>query len=258
MRKRIVAAIIVAILIIGGIASCKTIPAGETGVVTKFGAVSDNVLSEGIHFTAPFITKVVKMDNRVVRTDVDVNSASKDLQTVSSTISVNYRLDTSKSADVYKNIGTDYENVIVRPAVQETTKTVIAKFTAEEPITNRQIVSEQMSEALGQKISPYGLSIQEFNILNFDFSEEFNKAIEAKQTAQQEALKAEQDLQRVKVEAEQKIVEAQAEAEKYRLQNQEITDKTLALKYLEKWNGKLPTVTTDGNQILDIGELLQQ
>lgn len=257
MKKKIAAAAAAVILIILGISSCKTIPAGRTGVVTKFGAVSENVLNEGIHFTVPFITRVIKMDNRVVRTDVDVNSASKDLQTVSSTISVNYRLNTSASADVYKNIGKDYETVIIRPAVQETTKAVVAKFTAEELITNRQAVGEQMSEALAQKINPYGMSIEVFNIINFDFSEEFNKAIEAKQTAQQEALKAEQDLQRVKVEAEQKIVEAQAEAETYRLQNEEITDKTLILKYLERWDGKLPTVTAEGGQMMDISGLLQ-
>lgn len=101
------------------------------------------------------------------------------------------------------------------------------------------------------------MTIEVFNILNFDFSEEFNKAIEAKQTAQQEALKAEQDLQRVRVEAEQKIVKAHAEAETYKLQNQEITDKTLILKYLEKWDGKLPVVQSDGNQILDISSLIQ-
>lgn len=239
-----------------GMASCKVVPTGHTGVVTRFGAVNGHVLSEGLHFTAPFITKVQEIDNRVVRVDVDVNSASKDLQTVSSTISVNYRVDPIKSAELYKNVGKSYEDIIVRPAVQEITKAVAAKFTAEELITNRQAVGEQMADALSEKINPYGMNIEVFNIINFDFSDEFNRAIEAKQTAQQEALKAEQDLQRVKVEAEQKIVQAQADAETYRLQNQEITDKTLVLKYLEKWDGKLPQVVSDGNQLFDVSGLI--
>ena len=85
---------------------------------------------------------------------------------------------------------------------------------------------------------------------------EYNAAIEAKQTAQQNALKAEQDLARIKIEAEQKIEQAKAEAETYRLQNQEVTDKTLALKYLEKWDGKLPTVTSDGQNIFDLNSIL--
>lgn len=249
--------VIVSLLILTLCVSFRTIPAGHTGVVTRFGAVSDTLLDEGLHMVIPYITKVVRIDNRVTRTDVDVNSASKDLQTISSTISVNYRINTASSAALYKNVGQDYDNVILRPAVQETTKAVIAQFTAEELITRRQSVSELMAQALSEKINPYGMTIEVFNILNFDFSEEFNKAIEAKQTAQQEALKAEQDLQRVRVEAEQKIVAAHAEAETYKLQNQEITDKTLILKYLEKWDGKLPVVQSDGNQIFDISSLIQ-
>lgn len=256
-KRIIITAVVLTVLIILGLNSCKMIPAGHTGVVTKFGAVNDNVMQEGINFKAPFITKVINVDNRVVRTDVDVAGASKDLQTVSSTISVNYRVNPSSSAKLYKNVGKKYEDTIVRPAVQETTKAVIAKFTAEELITNRQTVGENMKTALAEKITPYGMDIEEFNIINLDFSEEFNKAIEAKQTAQQEALKAEQDLQRVKVEAEQKVVQAQAEAETYKLQNQEITDKTLVLKYLEKWDGKLPTVSTEGSQMFDISSLIQ-
>ena len=115
-----------------------------------------------------------------------------------------------------------------------------------------------MKKALANKVSAYGLDVEELNIINFDFSEEFNKAIEAKQTAQQNALKAEQDLARIKIEAEQKIEQAKAEAETYRLQNQEITDKTLVLKYLEKWNGQLPTVVTDGQSIFDLNGILNQ
>ncbi len=257
LTAKIAGAVIAAVLILTLCVSFRTIPAGHTGVVTMFGAVSDAVLGEGLHMVTPYITKVVKMDNRVTRTDVDVNSASKDLQTVSSTISVNYRVNADSSAVLYKNVGRNYDTVILRPAVQETTKAIVAQFTAEELITKRQSVSELMAQALSEKINPYGMTIEVFNILNFDFSEEFNKAIEAKQTAQQEALKAEQDLQRVRVEAEQKIVEARAEAETYKLQNQEITDKTLILKYLEKWDGRLPAVQSDGNQILDISSLIQ-
>ncbi len=142
---KIAGAVIAAVLTLTLCVSFRTIPAGHTGIVTRFGAVSDTVLGEGLHIVTPYITKVVKMDNRVTRTDVDVNSASKDLQTVSSTISVNYRVNADSSASLYKNVGRNYDTVILRPAVQETTKAIVARFTAEELITERQLVSELMA-----------------------------------------------------------------------------------------------------------------
>ena len=233
-----------------------TVDAGHTGVITTFGKVSDDVLQEGLHFKIPFVQKMTQIDNRVLKTDVESSSASKDLQTVSSTISVNYRIGVQNSANIFKNVGTNFDEVIVRPAVQECVKAVTAKFTAEQLITNRQVISQQMEDALAEKINPYGLNIEVFNIISFDFSEEFNKAIEAKQTAQQNALKAEQDLQRVKIEAQQQIEKAKAEAESYKLNNQEITDAMIQMEYINKWNGQLPTVVSDGTNILDIGGML--
>ena len=235
----------------------KIVPSGHTGVVVKMGAVQDQVLSEGPHLKTPFVTKIVKIDNRVIRTDVDGESASKDLQTVSSTVSINYSVDKEKSAYIYKNVGKDFENVVLRPAVQETVKAVVANYTAEELITERQSVSSSMKEILENRIKSYGLSVQEVNIINFNFSTEFNAAIEAKQTAQQNALKAEQDLARIKVEAQQEVEKAKAEAEANKLKNQEITDATLKMKWIEKWDGKLPTVTNDSNSIMDLGNILK-
>lgn len=257
---KIVGAVIVAIvLLIVILNSFTAVTAGHSGVVTTFGKVSDSVLSEGLHFKIPFVQKIVLIDNRVLKAEVDCSSASKDLQTVRSTIAVNYKVVNSYSASVYKNIGMDYESVIIIPAVQECVKAVTAQFTAEELITNRQNVSDLMSEQLKEKISSYGIEIQIFNIITFEFTEEYNAAIEAKQTAQQNALKAEQDLQRIKVEAEQTVAEAQAEAEAYRLKSEQITPEILLMSYIDKWDGKLPTVADgDGTMMIDITSLLEQ
>jgi regulator of protease activity HflC (stomatin/prohibitin superfamily) len=122
-------------------------------------------------------------------------------------------------------------------------------------ITKRQEVSVGMGEELTKKLREYGIIADNINILDLSFSEAFNQAIEAKQVAQQNALKAQQDLERVKVEAEQQIAQARAEAESYKLKNQEITDKTLKLKWIEKWNGQLPSVMSDGTNILDLSNL---
>lgn len=250
----ILLAVILAVFLL--LSSVTTIPAGHTGVVTTFGKVSGTVLGEGLHFKLPFITNVVKIDNRVLKTEVSSSSASKDLQTVNSTIALNYRIGRANSASIYQNIGTDFENVLINPAIQECVKSVTAQFTAEELITERQKVGDLMREALAEKIGPYGFDIEVFNITSFEFSEEFNAAIEAKQTAQQNALKAEQDLARIKVEAQQQIEQARAEAESYRLKNQEITQEKLAMEWINKWDGKLPSVASDGSMMFDISDII--
>lgn len=259
VKKIVVPIIIVFVLLIVLLNSFTTVKAGHSGVVTTFGKVSDGVLSEGLHFKIPFIQQIILVDNRVQKAEASCSSASKDLQTVSSTIAVNYKVLNGYSASVYKNIGMDYEAVIITPAIQECVKAVTAKFTAEELITNRQNVGDQMMELLKEKIGEYGIEIQIFNITAFDFTDEYNAAIEAKQTAQQNALKAQQDLQRIKVEAEQTIAKAQAEAEAYRLKSEQLTPEILISNYIEKWDGKLPTMVSGdgGNMMIDISELLK-
>jgi len=118
------------------------------------------------------------------------------------------------------------------------------------------VVSYEMEKEISQKINPYGLNIEVLNIVNFDFSEEFNKAIEAKQTAQQQALKAEQDLARIKVEAEQMLTKSKAEAEAYQLKNQQITDKIIMMQFVEKWDGKLPTVASGVSGLFDLNSYI--
>ena len=250
MTKKKIAAIVLtgaaalAALAVGA-SAVKIVPAGHTGVQVRLGSVSDQVLPEGMHFVMPFVTQVVNMDNRVLKSEAQSTSASKDLQNVSSTIAVNYRLQQDSAASVFRNIGRNYEEVIIQPAILESVKAVTAQFTAEELVTERQKVSDLMKENLSEKISPYGIIVELFNIISFDFSEEFNAAIEAKQTAQQNALKAEQDLRRVEIEAQQEIEKAKAEAESYRLKNQEITENTLKMAWIEKWDGKLPLFVSE-------------
>lgn len=252
----IIAAVFVLLIIIFN--SFTSIDAGHTGVITTFGKVNDTVYTEGLHFKVPFVQNIIKIDNRVLKAQVDCSSASKDLQTVKSEIALNYRIQNSSSATLYKNVGLDFQNTIVSPAIQECVKAVTAQFTAEELITERQKVGDLMRNALSEKIRPYGLNIEVFNIITFEFSEEFNNAIEAKQTAQQNALKAEQDLARIKVEAQQKVEQAKAEAEAYKLKSQEITSNMILMEYINKWDGKLPTVSSDSNMMFDMSELMKK
>lgn len=256
VKKIVIAVVILIIAALVGFNSFTVVQAGHSGVVVNMGKVSNSVLEEGMHFKIPFISEIVQIDNRVMKTEVESNAASKDLQTISSKVSINYRVNRSASAEIYKNVGNDFTNVIVNPAIQECVKSVAAKYTAEQLITNRANVSTEMEDAISQKINPYGLSIEVFNIVNFDFSEEFNKAIEAKQTAQQEALKAEQDLARIKVEAEQTIEKAKAEAEAYKLKNDQLTEKIIMMEFVDRWDGKMPSIASGASAMFDVSSYI--
>lgn len=258
--KIVAAVIVLLIVVIIGCGAFTTVRAGHTGVVVTFGKVSSSVLGEGLHLKIPFIQQVVQIDNRVQKAEVDCSSASKDLQTVTSTIALNYKVRNSASADIYQNVGLDFESIIVSPAIQECVKAVTAKYTAEQLITERQSIGDQMKDLLGEKINSYGIDIEIFNIITFEFTDEYNAAIEAKQTAQQNALKAEQDLQRIKVEAEQTVAKAQAEAEAYRLKSEQITPQMIAMEYIDKWDGKLPAVAggDSSSMLIDISQIIAQ
>ena len=258
--KIVAAVIVLLIVVIIGCGAFTTVRAGHTGVVVTFGKVSSSVLGEGLHLKIPFIQQVVQIDNRVQKAEVDCSSASKDLQTVTSTIALNYKVRNSSSADIYQNVGPDFESIIVSPAIQECVKAVTAKYTAEQLITERQSIGDQMKDLLGEKINGYGIDIEIFNIITFEFTDEYNAAIEAKQTAQQNALKAEQDLQRIKVEAEQTVAKAQAEAEAYRLKSEQITPQMIAMEYIDKGDGKLPAVAggDSSSMLIDISQIIAQ
>ena len=259
--NRIVTFVIIAvILVIMIFGSLRTIPAGYVGVRTQFGAVSGSALTAGLNYKIPFVQKIEVVDCRIQKVEADAVAASKDMQIVTSKIAVNFSINPAMANTLFKEVGVNYRSIIIDPAVQEVVKMITAQFTAEELISRRSEVSTKMTEALSQKISNRGIIINDFNVINFEFGEEFNKAIESKQVAQQQALKAEQDLTRVEIEAKQKVVQAQAEAESLKLQKQEITPELLELrkieaqlKAIEKWDGKLPTYNgSDAVPFIDI------
>ncbi len=252
---------IVGVIILLGIVllacSFKIIKSGQVGIKLRFGKVVETQMNEGVNFKIPFIEKIEKMNIQVQKTEIETSSASKDLQDVSMKLAVNYRVDGKKATSLYKNVGKKYEEIILQPAIQESIKAVTSQYTAEELITNRSEVSKGCMETLENKVKKYGLTIDNFNITNFSFSEEFNKAIEEKQVAEQKVLTAKQELEKEKIEAEKKIVKAKADKEANELKQQSLTDNIIKEKFISKWNGELPKVT--GSQsILDISSILGQ
>ena len=255
---KIIIGAVCALVLIAVATSCFTVvKAGHTGVVMTFGAVEDKVMNEGLNFKVPFIQSVVQMNNRTQKTETEGTASSKDLQIISYVVAVNYHVNDSSSASLYQNVGLDYGSVIIVPAIQESIKAVTAQYTAEELITKRQAVGDQIKTALSEKINQYGITVEIFNIVNFDFSDEFNAAVEAKQTAQQNALKAEQDLARIEVEAKQKITQAEAEAESIKLIQDALAKSPDYVEYIKwsKWDGKLPTVMGDNGVLLNMDDV---
>src|SRR5574344_726708 len=194
MKKVLIITIIV-IGVIGAILLFSTmtvVKTGQVGIKTQFGAVKGQALEAGLHFKLPFIQQIKKMNCQIQKVEVAVGAASKDMQTVTSKIAVNYVIDKTKATELFKEIGLRYEVVVLEPAIQEAIKSVTAKFTAEQLITKRTEVSIKIEEELIDKVENKGININDINIVDFDFSEEYNKAIEAKQVAQQNVLKAQQ------------------------------------------------------------------
>ena len=219
---------------------------GYNWFTVTLGKVNSTVYTDGLHFKTPFITKSVKYNIQTQKAEWVTEASSKDLQTVDATIVVNYKFKESEVVNLYKNVGREekVQEKVLEPAIQEVFKSVVAKFSAEQLITERSAVSKEIEDALNKKLDAYGIQIQSFNIVNFNFSKSFNDAIEAKVTAEQNALAEKNKLEQVKYEAEQKVVAAEAQAKAIEIQAKAIQNQWGAeyvkLKWIERWDGKLP------------------
>lgn len=242
-KKFIVAGVISGIVLILFIALSPftIVNAGNRGVVTHFGTVSEAILDEGFHWINPF-DNVKEMDVRTQKYEVLSSAASADLQSVSATVVMNYNLVPDKVNLLYQEIGLNYGEAIITPAIQEAVKASTAKYTAEELITKREDVKAAIYDILRERLSGNYINVSEVSITNFDFSDSFNASIEAKVTAEQDALASKNKLEQTKYEAEQTIVAAQAEAESIRIQAAALKDNQdlVALEAVRKWNGELP------------------
>ena len=244
IKKIVLFSVLGLFLIVTMVASFQTIRSGEVGLRVRFGKIIDSNLSEGFNLKIPYIEKIVKVNIKVQKVELDTMAASKDLQDIDTVIAVNYRVEGVSASNLYRTVGNDYENVVLQPAIQESVKSVISKYTAEEVVTSRTEVSDNSLKELQAKVLKYGITIESFNIINLTFSDEYAKAIEEKQVA-------EQKLSTAKLEAEAKIVSAEATKKANDLMKQSLTDELIAKQFIEKWDGKLPS-TYAGEDILGI------
>lgn len=252
-------------------ASVKIVDAGHRGVLVQFGNVAtDASLDEGIHFVTPFRDSVIQMEVRTQKTVENAASASKDLQDVTTQVALNYRINPDNAQVVYQQLGFDYGNRVIAPAIQESVKQVTARFNAEELITKRETVKNQIEEQIKARLAPYNILVDTISITEFQFSEQFRRAVEAKVEAQQRALQAQNDLRRIEIEAQQNeakavgeqkaniaraegvrqsnVLQAEGESQAITIIDEQLRSSPTYLEWLktQRWDGKLPLVTGGG------------
>lgn len=274
--KVVLTAIIAIVALSMVLGAVVVVPAGHTGVVMTLGRVSDVVLQEGMHFKIPFAQQVIFINNRIVKLEVTTQAFSKDLQTVSAVLAVNYRIDKGLSQSIYRNVGNAYESVLVVPAVHEVLKAVVAEYTASTLVADRSTVSVELDTNMKQKLLDSGIVVEDLNIIDWDFSDEYIAAIEQKQVAEQNLIKtrteqeqavviaeatakqkviaaqasAESAVIEAEAKAKQIAVEAEAQAEANRKLAESLNQTLIDYETINKWDGKLPTVQTGGGGAL--------
>lgn len=250
--------IIIGVLIL---ASMQIVDAGYRGVLLHWNAVDLTAppLDEGLHFVVPFQDSVVNMEVRTLKFVKDTSAASKDLQTVSTEVTVNYKPIENSVNTLYKEVGLEYETRVIQPAVEEVVKQVTAKYNAESLITKRPQVKADIEQEITSRLNVYNIKTDVISITDFQFSPLFASAIESKVEAEQNALRAENDLRRIEVEARQleaqavglakaNIAEANGEAEAISIINEALAENPNYLEWLktQEWDGKLPLVVGNG------------
>jgi regulator of protease activity HflC (stomatin/prohibitin superfamily) len=228
-KKRGVGIVFILALIILAVMCIRTVEAGQVGVITRFGEV-DREVNSGLVIKLPWpIEQLQKLDTRIQKQQEQATAATADLQDVRATLALNYALDRGSALKVFKTIGTEYRDRIVVPAVQESFKAATAQYTAAELLTKRPEVKGKALEAIKKRLEPYGVRIEDLNIVNFSFSDEFSRAIEQKQVAAQEAERAKFNLERARLDAEAQI-----------LQKESLSPEFLQKLAIEKWDGHMP------------------
>jgi regulator of protease activity HflC (stomatin/prohibitin superfamily) len=243
--------------------SAVIVPAGHRGVSLQWGAAVRS-LDEGFHLVVPVMNQVVLLEVRTQKEESQATAASRDLQNVTTSLALNFRVDAGNVVELFRDVGADYKARIIDPAVQESLKTVTANYTADELIKFRPKVKAEVEEEITKRLANYNLLVEPsgLSITNFAFSEEFNRAIEAKQVAQQQAEQQRYVLQKAELEKQTAIMIAQGKSEAATLNAEALKVQggslVISREWIEKWDGRLPSVYGGGQgMIIDLGSLMK-
>ncbi len=222
MKKVLIIVGMVLVMIILMCSLCvRCVPTGHTGILTTCGRVEDDTMTAGVHFVAPW-QRVENLDNRTQKVDIVTQTFSADIQQVDVKMSINYCIDQSTAHDLYRTVGKDYYDTVLYPRILENTKAVFARYTAEELVSNRNVLSGEIQALLSDDAAYYGIEIVNFSVEDIDFTDAFTNAVEQKQVAAQNKLTAETEQAQKTMEqqaaAERRIIDANAAAEEAKIQ----------------------------------------
>jgi len=284
VRRMTGTVIILLIIAIAGVVVVTTatvrIPSGTRGVLLTWGKVEDKVLQEGLNFKIPFTQTVVLMNTQIQKAESTEATATADLQEVSTTVAVNYRLNPMRVNLIYTDLRQDYVNRVIKPNIEESIKATTAEYRAEELVTQRADVKTTLDEILTERLAIFNIDVVSVSLTDFQFSSSFSAAIDAKVTAEQQALVSKNELEKIRYEAQQQIIqaeaaknatirraegdafaviiEANATAQAIEIITQQMTDEYANYLWLQQWDGKLPAVMTKDEQglIIDASDFI--
>jgi regulator of protease activity HflC (stomatin/prohibitin superfamily) len=284
LRRLTGTVIILLIIAIAGVVVVSTaavrIPSGSRGVLLTWGKVENRVLAEGLNFKIPFTQTVVLMNTQIQKAESTESTATADLQEVSTTVAVNYRLNPMKVNVIYTDLRQDYVNRVIKPNIEESIKATTAEYRAEELVTNRADVKATLDDILTERLALFNIDVVSVSLTDFQFSTSFSAAIDAKVTAEQQALVSKNELEQIRYEAQQQIIqadaaknatirtaegealaqilEANAKAEAIKIITEQMTDEYANYLWLQQWDGRLPAVMTTDEQglIIDASDFI--
>jgi len=243
------------------------VPAGHRGVVLWWGSVEKRIMGEGLNFKVPIAERVIKVDVRVQPHPFkEIDAASKEYQMVKLTGMMNFHIDPSYVNDLYQKVGLDFANKVIDPAFNDFVKEVVPIYPITEILPKREDIRKRAMAKLGDNLARYHIIVDDIYFANIRFSPEYEKAVEAKQVAQQQVETQRQVLAQREIEAQQKVATSKGEAESILVvaQGQAKANEALSrsispilvqYKSIEKWNGILPQVSGGAVPFIDLSKL---
>lgn len=255
---------------------------GKVAVVTRFGEAQDNVLEAGFH-TKGFFDVLNPMSVQKQSASLQISAFSKDIQQVSVYETINYNVDKNNAVTLFRDVGKNYLNSLIAPRMNENTKIVFSDYTAEQLITNREKLSQAVTELMRVELAPYGINVVDIIIEDLDFTDAFTNAVEAKQVATQTKLAAQTEQERLTMEAEAEaerekiraetdadkakiaadaeaysiLTQAEAEAEANELIANSLTPELIEYTQVQNWDGELPSITGGNTPIVDVTDFME-
>jgi len=272
--QALVGGIIAAALILLSFSSFVIINPGQAGVISILGKARDGALLEGIHIKPPLVSVVDVYDVTLQKFEVPAQSSTKDLQDLSASFAINFRLDPTQVVTIRRTQGT-LQNIvskIIAPQTQESFKVAAARRTVEEAITKRTELKQDFDNALNERLEKYGIIVLDTSVVDLNFSPEFSRAVEEKQIAEQRAQRAVYVAREAEQQAQADINRAKGRAEAQRLLAETLREQggplVLQKEAIEAWKqggAQMPKVLVMGGDsnssvpfLFNLGDVAQE